>query len=282
MIVVADSGSTSIDWRILEGDASVRRVVSVGVNPVYQSVEEMGRVFGGALREYVGKEGKLYFYGAGVVSEKAAEAVSDAFRRILPGFTVTVGSDLTAAAMASLSSSDGIAAILGTGSNSGLYLGGRIVRNIPAGGFILGDEGSGAWLGKRLLSDYIKGMLPDDLSSALEEEFGPLSYASIVDRVYRADMPSRYLASFSPFLKRHESQEYVRELLEEGFRAFIRRNVLRYDRPDLPLAAVGSVAAVYGDVLRSVASEFKLEVLNVEASAGDGLVRFYQNQNNIR
>ena len=158
----------------------------------------------------------------------------------------------------------------------------RIVRNIPAGGFILGDEGSGAWLGKRLLSDYIKGMLPKSLSQALEEEFGPLSYASIVDRVYRADMPSRYLASFSLFLKRHESQEYVRELLEDGFRAFIRRNVLRYDRPDLPLAAVGSVAAVYGDVLRSVASEFKIEVLNVEASAGDGLVRFYQNQNNIR
>ena len=157
MIVVADSGSTSIDWRILEDNAPVRRVVSAGVNPVYQSVEEMERAFGGALLECVGKEGKLYFYGAGVVSEKAAEAVSDAFRRILPGFTVTVGSDLTAAAMASLGSSDGIAAILGTGSNSGLYLGGRIVRNIPAGGFILGDEGSGAWLGKRLLSDYIKG-----------------------------------------------------------------------------------------------------------------------------
>ena len=87
------------------------------------------------MLECVGKEGKLYFYGAGVVSEKAAEAVSDAFRRILPGFTVTVGSDLTAAAMASLGSSDGIAAILGTGSNSGLYLGGRIVRNIPAGRF---------------------------------------------------------------------------------------------------------------------------------------------------
>ena len=275
MIVVADSGSTSIDWRILEDDAPVRRVVSAGVNPVYQSVEEMIRIFGGALGEYAGREGRLYFYGAGVVSEKAAEVVSVAFRRVLPGFTVTVGSDLTAAAVASLGSSDGIAAILGTGSNSGLYLGGRIVRNIPAGGFILGDEGSGAWLGKRLLSDYIKGMLPKSLSQALEEEFG-------VDRVYRADMPSRYLASFSLFLKRHESQEYVRELLEDGFRAFIRRNVLRYDRPDLPLAAVGSVAAVYGDVLRSVASEFKIEVLNVEASAGDGLVRFYQNQNNIR
>ena len=177
MIVVADSGSTSIDWRILEDDAPVRRVVSAGVNPVYQSVDEMERIFGGALLEFVGKEGNLYFYGAGVVSEKAAEAVSVAFRRILPGFTVTVGSDLAAAAVASLGSSDGIAAILGTGSNSGLYLGGRIVRNIPAGGFILGDEGSGAWLGKRLLSDYIKGMLPKSLSQALEEEFGPLAVA---------------------------------------------------------------------------------------------------------
>ena len=282
MIVVADSGSTSIDWRILEGDASVRRVVSVGVNPVYQSVEEMGRVFGGALREYVGKKGRLCFYGAGVVSENVAGAVGKALRSVLPGFEVSVDSDLMAAAVAALGSHDGVVAIFGTGSNSGLYLDGKIVRNVPAGGFILGDEGSGAWLGKTLLSDYIKGMLPETLSMALEEECGPLSYASIVDRVYRADMPSRYLASFSPFLKRHESQEYVRELLEEGFRVFIRRNVLRYDRPDLPLAAVGSVAAVYGDVLRSVASEFKIEVLNVEASAGDGLVRFYQNQNNIR
>ena len=279
MIVVADSGSTSIDWRILEDDAPVRRVVSAGVNPVYQSVDDMVRIFGGALGEYAGREGRLYFYGAGVVSEKAAEAVSDAFRRALPGFTATVGSDLTAAAMASLGGSDGIAVILGTGSNSGLYLGGRIVRNIPAGGFILGDEGSGAWLGKRLLSDYIKGMLPDSLSQALEGECGPLSYASIVDRVYRADMPSRYLASFSIFLKRHESQEYVRELLEEGFRAFIRRNVLRYGRPDLPLAAIGSVAAAYEGVLRFVASEFRIEVRSVAASAGDGLVSFFQNQN---
>ena len=279
MIVVADSGSTSIDWRILEGDASVRRVVSVGVNPVYQSVEEMGRVFGGALREYVGKKGRLCFYGAGVVSEKVAGAVGKALRSVLPGFEVSVDSDLMAAAIASLGSRDGIVAILGTGSNSGLYQEGRITGNIPAGGFILGDEGSGAWFGKQLLSDYIKGMLPEALSRALEEECGPLSYHAVVDRVYRGEMPSRYLASFSPFLKRHEDYEYVRGVLEAGFRTFMQRNVLRYGRPDLPLAAVGSVAAVYEGILRSVAAEFRIEVLNVEASAGDGLVRFYQNQN---
>ena len=131
MIVVADSGSTSIDWRILEDDAPVRRVVSAGVNPVYQSVDDMVRIFVGALGEYVGREGRLYFYGAGVVSEKAAEAVSDAFRRVLPGFTVTVGSDLTAAAVASLGSSDGIAAILGTGSQDSAEYSGR--RFYPRG-----------------------------------------------------------------------------------------------------------------------------------------------------
>ncbi|HIZ87866.1 MAG TPA: ATPase [Candidatus Coprenecus pullistercoris] len=281
MIVVADSGSTSIDWRILEDDAPVRRVVSAGVNPVYQSVDEMERVFGDVLRQCAGAKGRLYFYGAGVVSERVTGAVREALSNVLPGFEVSVGSDLLAAAVASLGCRDGVAAILGTGSNSGLYLGGRIVRNIPAGGFILGDEGSGAWLGKRLLSDYIKGMLPEDLFSALKEESGPLDYAEIVENVYRSRMPSRYLASFSPFLKRHEEHEYVRLLLEDGFRTFMQRNVLGYGRKDLPLAVVGSVAVAYEDVLRSVASGFGIEVLGVEASAGDGLVRFYRNKDGI-
>lgn len=279
MIVVADSGSTSIDWRIIEDAFHVRKAVSMGVNPVYQSVEDMLQVFGEVLCGLSDKEGCLYFYGAGVVSDKAAEAVRTAIGSVLPGFEISVDSDLMAAAIASLGSRDGIVAILGTGSNSGLYQEGRITGNIPAGGFILGDEGSGAWFGKQLLSDYIKGMLPEALSRALEEECGPLSYHAVVDRVYRGEMPSRYLASFSPFLKRHEDYEYVRGVLEAGFRTFMQRNVLRYGRPDLPLAAVGSVAAVYEGILRSVAAEFRIEVLNVEASAGDGLVRFYQNQN---
>ena len=251
----------------------------MGVNPVYQSVEDMLQVFGEVLCGLSDKEGCLYFYGAGVVSDKAAEAVRTALGSVLPGFEISVDSDLMAAAIASLGSRDGIVAILGTGSNSGLYQEGRITGNIPSGGFILGDEGSGAWFGKQLLSDYIKGMLPEALSRALEEECGPLSYHAVVDRVYRGEMPSRYLASFSPFLKRHEDYEYVRGMLEAGLRTFMQRNVLRYGRPDLPLAAVGSVAAVYEGILRSVAAEFRIEVLNVEASAGDGLVRFYQNQN---
>lgn len=277
MIVIADSGSTSIDWRILDGGVQVRRIVTAGVNPVYQGEEEMRRTFQEALSEYSGEKGSVYFYGAGVLSDNAAGAVRKALCAVLPGFGISTGSDLEAAARAVLGDEDGIVAIIGTGSNSGLYVGGSIVRNVPAGGYILGDEGSGAWLGRRLLSDYIKGMMPEALQAAMRSGYEGLDYPAVVEKVYRGTMPSRYLASFSPFLKRHEKEEYVKALLNTGFREFLQRNVLRYGRPDLPLAAVGSVAAVYADAFRSAAAELGVNIIRIETSAGDGLVRYFQN-----
>ena len=144
-----------------------------------QGVEVIRGVFAEALRGVEGPGIRVYFYGAGVVSEAAGEKVREALRAVLPGCEVTAGSDIEAAAIALLGDMDGVAAIIGTGSNSGLYLGGRIVRNIPAGGFILGDEGSGAWLGKMLLADYIKGLLPQELETALRKEFPGLDYPAV-------------------------------------------------------------------------------------------------------
>ena len=275
MIITADSGSTSIDWRILRRGEPVRRLASPGVNPVLQGVEAIRGVFAEALRGVEGPGIRVYFYGAGVVSEAAGEKVREALRAVLPGCEVTAGSDLEAAAIALLGDKDGVAAILGTGSNSGLYLGGRIVRNIPAGGFILGDEGSGAWLGKMLLADYIKGLLPQELETALREEFPGLDYPAVVSRVYGGEMPSRYLASFSLFLGRRKDCPYVRSLVTSGFRLFLERNVSRYGRPDLPLAAVGSVACVYGDILREVAAECGVGRVITAPGAGDGLERYF-------
>ena len=286
MIITADSGSTSIDWRILRRGEPVRRLVSPGVNPVLQGVEAMRGVFSAALKDVVERTSAaccnssmenvlVYFYGAGVVSEAAAGKVRVALQTVLPGCEVTAGSDLEAAAIALLGDKDGVAAILGTGSNSGLYLGGRIVRNIPAGGFILGDEGSGAWLGKMLLADYIKGLLPQELETALREEFPGLDYPAVVSRVYGGEMPSRYLASFSLFLGRRKDCPYVRGLVASGFRLFLERNVLRYGRPDLPLAAVGSVACAYGDILREVAAECGVCQVHTAPGAGDGLERYF-------
>ena len=275
MIITADSGSTSVDWRILRRGEPVRRLESPGVNPVLQGVGTMREVFEAALAGVSDSDVRVYFYGAGVVSAEVGEKVREALQTVLPGCAVTVGSDLEAAAIALLGDKDGVAAILGTGSNSGLYLGGRITRSIPAGGFILGDEGSGAWLGKMLLADYIKGLLPGELEAALQEECPGLDYPSVVGRVYGGEMPSRYLASFSLFLGRRKECPYVRELITRGFRLFLERNVLRYGRVDLPLAAVGSVACAYSDILREVAVECGVKEVMTAPGAGGGLERYY-------
>ena len=285
MIITADSGSTSIDWRILRKGAPAIRLESPGVNPALQDAGAMrlafGRALGGIAEELGCRQGgpaagvRIFFYGAGVVSEAAGEKVREALADVLPGAEVTVGSDLEAAAVALLGGQDGIAAILGTGSNSGLYQGGRIVRNIPAGGFILGDEGSGAWMGKMLLSDFIKGLLPEGLDAAFRKEYPGLDYPAAVANVYRGEMPSRYLASFSVFLAGNMDCGYVRSLVADGFRLFLHRNMLRYGRPDLPLAAVGSVACVYGDILRSVAAECGVERVITARGAGDGLEAYF-------
>ena len=260
MIITADSGSTSIDWRILRRGEPVRRLVSPGVNPVLQGVEAMRGVFSEALKDVVERTSaacckastedvQVYFYGAGVVSEAAGGKVREALRAVLPGCEVTAGSDLEAAAIALLGDKDGVAAILGTGSNSGLYLGGRIVRNIP--------------------------LLPQELETALREEFPGLDYPAVVSRVYGGEMPSRYLASFSLFLGRRKDCPYVRGLVASGFRLFMERNVSRYGRPDLPLAAVGSVACAYEDILREVAAESGVCQVLTAPGAGDGLESYF-------
>ncbi len=275
MVIAADSGSTSTDWRLVGRKGYQEKVLSPGVNPVYQDVDEMAKVIDTAVGPFCGQVDKVWFYGAGVVSGSAAGKVREAFARVFPGCPVYVGTDLEAAATAMLGCMDGVAAILGTGSNTGLWRGGAIVRSIPAGGYILGDEGSGAWIGRRLLSDYVKGLLPRGLEAEFVKAYPDTDYASLVERIYRGPMPSRYLASFSPFLKHHEEDSYVDGLLRDGFRQFFSRNVVRYGS-GLPLAVLGSVACAYKDVLMETASEFKVEIIKIEASAGDGLAAFFQ------
>lgn len=282
MIIIADSGTTCIDWRILRDSAPEERLLSRGINPVYQSTEDIRQVFCDALGNISVREcAQVYFYGAGLLSPETRGRVTAALQALLPGSEVVAGSDLEAAGLALLGDEDGVAAIIGTGSNSGLYVGGRIVRSIPAGGYILGDEGSGAWLGKRLLSDFIKGMLPVEMDRAFRGEFPDLDYPAVVENVYRGEMPSRYLASFSRFLGGHQQEPYVQGLLREGFGLFLSRNVLRYGRPDLPLAVVGSVAAVYRGSLEEAAREAGIPALRVEAGAGDGMVRYFRKKRGI-
>ena len=191
---------------------------------------------------------QIRFYGAGIVSDEVAGKVCDALREVFPDAACEAASDLLAAARALCGNKPGIACILGTGSNSCFYDGEKIVSNVRAGGFILGDEASGAWFGRQLLSDFIKGLLPQNLTDELVRRYG-IDYPTIVQKVYREPLPSRYLASFAPFIEQYSNHPYIKNLLRSGFEAFLLRNVAQYDYRRYPVHFTGSVAWHFRELL---------------------------------
>ncbi len=249
--LIADSGSTKTSWILTDGTTR-RELETMGINPVRDSEEEIERTIDlltsgpTPTLSLVGR-GMVFFYGAGCIPP-----YSDVVRRVLerrfPEAEIHVESDLLGAAHALCGCKEGIACILGTGSNSCLYDGQRIVENVSPLGWILGDEGSGAVLGRRLVGDVLKGQFSPALCQSFADETG-LTRARIIDKVYREPMPNRFLASLVPFLGRHRDDEEVHQFLMNEFRRFLRRNVAAYRRPNLPVGFVGGIASSYEEEL---------------------------------
>lgn len=275
MILLSDSGSTKTDWCVVGKGEIIRRIATKGINPFYQTEEEIAHEVGKDLIPAL--EGitvtSVSFYGAGCAFPEKNEIVRRAINRYL-AVPVEVGSDLLAAARALCGNEAGIACILGTGSNSCLYDGKEIVRNVSPLGFILGDEGSGAVLGKLLVGDLLKDQLPRALKEAFFAETG-LTPADIMDKVYRKPFPNRFLASLSPFLVRHLHEQEVCDLVSNSFRAFFTRNVMQYDYPDYPVHLMGSVAWYYQDLLREITRELGITLGRIVQSPVQGLVRYH-------
>ena len=303
MILIADSGSTKTDWAWVENGTIVHRVETQGINPVHQTAEEIGKVVeqlfprkdegrrtkGNStdIRGYISRatetqsispsslllppSSKIFFYGAGCIPEKK-EVVEKVLREVFPqAKTIEVESDLLGAARAVCQHSEGIACILGTGSNSCLYSGHAIVTNIPPLGYILGDEGSGAVLGKLFMNALFKGALPLWMKDDFLQSTG-LTYTTIINKVYREPMANRFLATTSLYIKEHLDVEPLRELVKQNFREFFRKNIARYERPDLPVGAIGSIAYHYQDLLREVATEEGLLMGTIAKSPMEGLL----------
>lgn len=275
MILLSDSGSTKTDWCVVGKGEIIRRIATKGINPFYQTEEEIAHEVGKDLIPAL--EGitvtSVSFYGAGCAFPEKNEIVRRAINRYL-AVPVEVGSDLLAAARALCGNEAGIACILGTGSNSCLYDGKEIVRNVSPLGFILGDEGSGAVLGKLLVGDLLKDQLPRALKEAFFAETG-LTPAEIMDKVYRKPFPNRFLASLSPFLVRHLHEQEFCDLVSNSFRAFFTRNVMQYDYPDYPVHLMGSVAWYYQDLLREITRELGITLGRIVQSPVQGLVRYH-------
>lgn len=275
MILIADSGSTKTDWCMVENGETILRFKTKGINPFFQTEEEIQKeIETGLLPGLNGiQPTAIYFYGAGCAFPEKNEMIRRAINRYLPA-PVEVGSDLLAAARALCGNRPGIACILGTGSNSCQYDGKEIVKNISPLGFILGDEGSGAVLGKLLIGDVLKDQLPPALKEQFLAEYG-LTPALIMDRVYRQPFPNRFLAGLSPFISAHLDEPAIWELVTRSFLAFFTRNVKQYDYLELPVHLTGSIAWYYQTVLKDIASDLGILTGTIIQSPMDGLIAYH-------
>lgn len=278
MILIADSGSTKTDWCMAEKGVAIKRIPTKGMNPFFQSEDEMvEEMKHSLLPELDGKRPEaVYFYGAGCAFDKV-EIVRRAISCVLSldMAAIEVNSDMLAAARSVCGHEAGIACILGTGSNSCFYNGKEIEANVSPLGFILGDEGSGAVLGKLFIGDLLKNQLPAGLKEKFLGRY-QLTPADIIDRVYRKPFPNRYLATLSPFISEHITIPEVRQLVKQSFKAFLVRNVLQYDYQHYAVGFNGSVAWYYRDILEEALSETGLKMGIIIKAPMEGLLKYHQ------
>uniref|UniRef100_UPI00321735B0 hypothetical protein n=1 Tax=uncultured Draconibacterium sp. TaxID=1573823 RepID=UPI00321735B0 len=277
MIVIADSGSSKTDWLFIHREHSTN-IQTPGINPFFKNTEEIIENQNHLIKDEV-KSGarQVFFYGAGCIKGKTDQTVSDALKQLFPNAEIQVEDDMLGAARALLGSTEGIACILGTGANSCYYDGTRILDKVPTLGFILGDEGSGAHIGKLFLNDYFKRAIPHDLKEVIDAEL-QLEMPEVLHSVYREEYPSRYLASFSTFLNKNRDNTYIQNLIKRSFSEFFVRNVERYNNfKNLKVNFVGSIAHHYSDLLKEVAAERGILIGKIISRPIEGLQLFHTN-----
>ena len=277
MVLIADSGSTKTDWALQSASGAVERFQTQGINPFHQNRVLIADILRRELLRKLNPDAvdSVYFYGSGVRPEKESVMISLLQEAFPQAKQVEAHSDLLGAARALCGHNYGISSILGTGANSCLYDGEAIVQNTPALGYILGDEGSGAVLGRRFLNALYKGMLSDKIKSDFETATS-LTMADVIDRVYSQPHANRFLASLSEFIHNHLDDEAVREMVIGNFDDFFQKNIVPYNRPDLPVSFVGSIAWHYQSELKESAARQGFTLGTILQSPIEGLLRFHQ------
>ena len=278
MNLIADSGSTKTAWCLSCGNQIIKQFETAGINPFFQTEEEIiAQLKETLLPQIVCNDVEnVYFYGAGCADPVKNNALGEVLKSVIGAKTAFVASDMLGAARGLLGRERGIACILGTGANSGVYDGEALVKGVYAGGYILGDEGSGGVLGKLLISDWVKKQMPQDIYDALTEEYG-LTYLDIVDRVYKQPFPNRWLAQFTKFMSARRENEYIHNLLVGAFKAFFERNIKQYEEwKELEVGFIGSIAFYFNAELREAAEMCGIKLGKVMQNPIDGLVEYHR------
>lgn len=279
MILIADGGSSSIKWCLLEKTEKVTEFTTTGINPIMLTYEEMSQRIADEVRPQFKMPlemiERIFYYGAGCCGGEYNRVVEKSLKRTFASSVIAVDSDMAGAARALCGTQPGIACILGTGSNSCLYDGDKIIDSIAPLGYILGDEGSGAVLGRMLISDVFKKQLPQELCLKFREKFD-LDLDTVIRRVYGSPEANRFLASLTPFLSEYIEEPAIHRLVLNAFKAFFVRNVAHYMAyKTLPVNFVGSVAYHFRDVLGEAAAAIDCHIGKVIPSPMEGLVGYH-------
>ena len=280
LTLIVESGATKGDWRVISpsGEESCR-VLSEGTNVSTMTMDAVRGIIVDTS-EKIAALGhdieKIWFYTAGIPTHEIKEALTAVLKERFPSADIEIEDDLTAAARAVCGHKRGITAIIGTGSNSCLWDGEKVVKKIRTGGFILGDEGSASALGKAFIADYIKDLVPEKVATDFRIRFDG-SYEAIVENVYRSTAsPSGYLGSFAPFLMQYyETETYIKELVDNNFRSFIKR-VLKQYGTDIPVGIIGGFGYALKNIFTRIATEEGVTISGFLASPIEGLIRYHQ------
>ena len=269
MILIVESGATKTDWCLVGPEGVAKRLQTPGMNLSTISAESNAEVFSKAVETFSGVE-EVHFYAAGLL--EFPTDLDRVFRERFPHAVFEYASDLLAAARAACGHREGIAAILGTGSNTCHYDGERIVRNIHGGGFIIGDEGSAAALGRMFLSDLVKDLVPEEIVRVFAASH-ETDYAALVRNVYKSPAPSRYLGSLAPFLLEHRENKYVEALIDRNFRDLFERALVRYG--SFPVGVVGGFGCACREALERLGAEYGLAFSRFIPSPMEGLIAYH-------
>jgi len=276
MILVADSGSTKTDWRLIKDNKIINSFSSIGLNPYFITPELLSTFKNEISSKINPKEIKLVnFYGAGCSGNKNRVYISEILKDIFLNSKIIVETDLLGAARASFSKEKGIVIILGTGANTCLFDGEKINSNLPSLGYLFGDEGGGDYLGKQLINDYLKYFLPNEISTKFEIEYNIDRY-KILDNVYKNSSPNKYFASFVKFIANNISNEYIYSLVKLSFTKLFNNYICKYENWEKhKIRTVGSVAYFFNNILNEVANEYNTDIDNCIKEPADKLAQYH-------
>ena len=276
--LIADSGATKCEWCLLN-DGKKKKIITQGISPYFLSEDQISGILTSELLPSLKKTApeEIFFYGTGLKDNNNKRILHTSLQKIFTNAYIEVQTDLLGAARALCKDEKGIACILGTGCNSCYYNGKKVIKNSPGLGYVLGDEGSGAYLGKKVLQHYLYNTFDEELMFAFDKKYN-INANEILNHVYQQPQPNRYLASFAMFLAENRNHYMIENIIEDGLNDFFFTHLRKYHESWLyPIHFTGSIAYGFKDVIASLCNSYEMELGNVIKQPIDGLIKYHNN-----